>query len=132
MADKKFPVIYTSGSFDIFHKGHLNILKKAKEIANYLIVGVSTDELIKEVKGRYPVFPLKERMMIVEAIKYVDKVIIQRDLDKQKVIDRFRVNAIVVGSDWKDKYPSVSCEMVYFPYTKGVSSSSIKERLVRQ
>ena len=126
---KKYRKMYTSGCFDIFHQGHLNILKKTKELCDYLIVGVSTDELIIKSKGRPPVIPFEERITILESNKYVDEVIPQVDKDKQKVVDQHRIDAISVGSDWLGKYPPVTCEMVYFDYTPNVSSTILKEKL---
>ncbi|WP_438499229.1 adenylyltransferase/cytidyltransferase family protein [Alteromonas australica] len=126
---KKYGRMYTSGCFDIFHQGHLNILKKTKQLCDYLIVGVSTDELIIQSKGRPPLIPFEERISILESNRYVDEVIPQVDKNKQKVVDEYRIDAISVGSDWKGKYPSVTCEMVYFDYTPNVSSTVLKRKL---
>jgi len=126
---KKHHRMYTSGCFDIFHQGHLNILKKTKALCDYLIVGVSTDELIIKSKGRPPIIPFEERISILEANRYVDEVIPQVDKDKQKVVDEFHIDAISVGSDWKGKYPAVTCEMEYFEYTPNVSSTVLKQKL---
>ncbi|QYK03396.1 adenylyltransferase/cytidyltransferase family protein [Shewanella psychrotolerans] len=121
--------MYTSGCFDIFHQGHLNILKHSKALCDYLIVGVSTDELIIKSKGRPPMIPFEERISILESNRYVDEVIPQIDKNKQEIVDRYRIDAISVGSDWKGKYPKVSCEMVYFDYTPNVSSTILKQKL---
>ena len=129
VSDKKYRRMYTSGCFDIFHQGHLNILKNTKALCDYLIVGVSTDELIIKSKGRPPIIPFEERISILEANRYVDEVIPQIDKDKQKVVDEYQIDAISVGSDWKGKYPEVSCEMVYFDYTPNVSSTVLKQKL---
>lgn len=126
---KKYNRMYTSGCFDIFHQGHLNILKKTKQLCDYLIVGVSTDELIVESKGRPPLIPFEERISILESNRYVDEVIPQVDKNKQKVVDEYGIDAISVGSDWKGKYPSVTCEMEYFDYTPNVSSTVLKRKL---
>ena len=83
----KYSRIYTSGCFDIFHYGHLNILERSKEICDFLIVGVSTDELIEKEKGQKPIIPFKERFKIIEAIKYVDKAIPQIDKNKQRIVE---------------------------------------------
>ena len=98
---KKYKKVYTTGDFDHFHFGNLNILKKAKEIAKYLIVGVSTDQLIKKSKNRKVFMPLEHRMQIISELKCVDKVIPQIDKDKQKIVNQLNIDAIVVGSDWK-------------------------------
>ena len=126
---KKYNRMYTSGCFDIFHQGHLNILKKTKQLCDYLIVGVSTDELIVESKGRPPLIPFEERISILESNRYVDEVIPQVDKNKQKIVDEYSIDAISVGSDWKGKYPSVTCEMEYFDYTPNVSSTVLKRKL---
>jgi len=128
-SNKKYHRMYTSGCFDIFHQGHLNILKKTKALCDYLIVGVSTDELIIKSKGRPPIIPFEERISILESNRYVDEVIPQVDKNKQKVVDEFQIDAISVGSDWKGKYPSVTCEMEYFDYTPNVSSTVLKQKL---
>lgn len=127
--NKKYKKMYTSGCFDIFHQGHLNILKKTKELCDYLVVGVSTDEVIIQSKGRPPLIPFEERISILEANKYVDEVIPQINKDKQAVVDQHNIDAISVGSDWRGKYPPVSCEMVYFDYTPNVSSTVLKQKL---
>lgn len=127
--EKKYGRIYTSGCYDLFHFGHLNILKQSKELCDYLIVGVSTDELILKTKGKKPVIPYEERAKIISSIKYVDEVIPQEDKDKQKVVDLHKIDAISVGDDWKGKYPPVTCEMVYFSYTESVSSTILKDTL---
>ncbi len=126
---KKYKRIYTSGCFDLFHYGHLNILENSKKMCEHLIVGVSTDELIFESKGKKPVIPYKERAKIISSIKFVDEVIPQEDKNKQKVVDEHQIDAISVGDDWRGKYPPVSCEMVYFPYTPSVSSTILKDTL---
>ena len=128
MTRKKYNIIYTTGAFDYFHHGHLNILQKSKELCNYLIVGVSTDELIKKEKGKYPLVNLADRIRIVSALEFVDEVIPQVSKNKQEVVDKYNIDAITVGDDWKDKYPSVSCEIIYFPYTKNISSTKIKKK----
>jgi len=101
-------------------------LKKAKELADVLIVGVSTDELIEKAKKRNVFMPLEHRIAIIQELKCVDVVIPQFDKNKQKIIDDFKIDAIVVGSDWKGKYPHVSCDIVYFDYTDYVTSTIIR------
>lgn len=125
----KYQRMYTSGCFDIFHYGHLNILIKSKELCDHLIVGVSTDELIKKEKGRKPIIPFEERMKVVKAIGLVDEVIPQVDKEKQKIVDTYKIDAISVGDDWRGRYPKVSCSMEYFPYTDNVSSTILKNAL---
>lgn len=126
---KKYSRMYTSGSFDIFHYGHLNILKKTKALCDHLVVGVSTDELITKAKGRPPIIPFHERIAVIEALDCVDEVIPQLDKNKQKIVDEYFIDAISVGDDWKGTYPAVTCEMEYFKYTPNVSSTLLKEKL---
>lgn len=125
----KYARMYTSGSFDIFHYGHLNILAKTKELCDYLVVGVSTDDLIEKEKGKRPVIPFEERIKVVQAIGLVDEVIAQTDKNKQRIVDAYHIDAISVGSDWEGRYPKVTCAMEYFPYTANVSSTILKNTL---
>ena len=127
--NKKYQRMYTSGCFDIFHQGHLNILKKSKALCDYLIVGVSTDDLILKSKGHLPLIPFEERVSILESNKYVDEVIPQVNKDKQAIVDQYGIDAISVGSDWLGKYPVVTCKMEYFDYTPNVSSTILKKKL---
>ncbi len=92
---------YTTGVFDMFHIGHLNVLRRAKENCDYLIVGVSTDELVQKEKKKLPVIPYDERAEIVAAIKYVDKVVIQENKNKIEAWEKYHFNKMFVGSDWK-------------------------------
>ena len=129
---------YTTGVFDLFHIGHLNILKKAKEQCDFLIVGVSTDELVESYKHKTPIVPYDERKEIVEAIKYVDMVVPQRTLDKLEAWEKYRFDGLFHGDDWKgsclynnieEKLRKVNCDIVYFPHTNGVSSTILNEKL---
>lgn len=135
---KKYKIGYTTGVFDMFHIGHLNILKKAKEQCDFLIVGVTTDELCFSRKHKYPIIPENERAMIIEAIKYVDKVVLQEDMDKLSAIKRYNADVVFVGSDWKgtdawDEYEKMfapeGCDVVYLDHTDGISSTIIRDRL---
>jgi glycerol-3-phosphate cytidylyltransferase len=126
---KKYTKMYTSGCFDIFHYGHFNILMRTKEMCDYLVVGVSTDELIFKEKGRAPVIPFNERKRIIEALSFVDEVIPQFDKNKQKVVDVHNIDAISVGEDWKGRFPKTSCNVEYLPYTYSVSSTILKNAL---
>ncbi len=129
---------YTTGVFDLFHVGHLNILKRSKEQCDHLIVAVTTDEEVIRLKGKPPIISYEERKAIVEAIKYVDQVVAEDDADKIKAWEELRFDIIFKGSDWKgsskwQKYEeffnSKGVEVVYFPYTKGTSSSKLREAL---
>ncbi len=128
---------YTTGVYDLFHIGHLNLLRKAKEQCDYLIVGVSTDELVG-YKGKRSVIPFEERKAIVGAIKYVDEVVTQENMNKMEAWEKYHFNVMFVGDDWKgtDKWNKIEAELaevgakvVYFPYTKGTSSTLINETL---
>lgn len=128
---------YTTGVFDLFHIGHLNLLRKAKEQCDYLIVGVSTDELVS-YKHKQAVIPFEERKQIVGAIKYVDEVVAQENMDKMAAWERLHFNVMFVGDDWKGtpkwneyerQFKEVGVEIVYFPYTKGTSSTLINQTL---
>ncbi|MCM4165613.1 glycerol-3-phosphate cytidylyltransferase [Arenibacter sp. A80] len=118
--------MYTSGCFDIFHYGHLNILKRSKLMCDHLIVGVSTDELILKEKGRLPTIPFNERLKLVKAIIYVDEVIPQTDKNKQRIVDAYNIDAISVGDDWKGRFPHTTCPVEYVAYTDSVSSTILK------
>ncbi len=129
---------YTTGVFDMFHIGHLNILRKAKEQCDYLIVGVSTDELVEHDKRKQPIIPYEERAAIVSAIRYVDQVVPQEDKNKFGAWEKYRFNKMFVGSDWKGteawqgferQLAPVGVEIVYFEHTDGISSSILRERL---
>ena len=92
---------YTTGVYDMFHIGHLNILKRAKEQCDYLIVGVSTDELVQHDKNKTPIIPFADRCAIVESIKYVDQVVAQENKNKYEAWEKYHFNKMFVGSDWK-------------------------------
>ena len=128
---------YTTGVFDLFHIGHLNILRRAKEQCDYLIVGVTVDELVS-YKGKKAFIPYEERAAIVEAIKYVDKVVPQTSMDKMAAWEKYRFDRMFVGDDWKGtdtwnrlekEFAKVGVEIVYFPYTKQTSSSELRAAL---
>jgi glycerol-3-phosphate cytidylyltransferase len=123
---------YTTGVFDLFHIGHLNILRKAKENCDYLIVGVSTDELVKSYKSKAPIIPYLERKEIIESIRYVDEVVPQENRDKVDALLRLKFNVMFVGDDWKEsplfvetekRFMELGAKIIYFPYTKGTSST---------
>ena len=129
---------YTSGVFDLFHIGHLNLLRNARALCDKLIVGVTTDELVG-YKYKRAVIPFTERMEIVRAIEYVDAVIPQESMDKLEVWDKVKFDIMFVGDDWyeTEKWQAIEKEfadrgvkVVYFPYTKTTSSSLINETLL--
>lgn len=132
---------YTTGVYDMFHIGHLNILKKAKEQCDYLIVGVTTDELCFSRKNKYPIINQDERLEIIDSIKYVDRAVFQTDMDKLKAVKKYNVNKVFVGSDWKGtpswneyekEFAKLGCTVVYLDHTDGISSTILKEKLNEQ
>lgn len=138
MNEKKYKIGYTTGVYDMFHIGHLNIIKKAKEQCEYLIVGVTTDELSMKRKNKLPIICEEDRIAIVEAIKYVDKVVKQSDMDKLRAVKEYSVDAVFVGSDWKGtdswneyerQFAELGCTVVYLDHTDGISSTILRERL---
>lgn len=135
---KKFKVGYTTGVYDMFHIGHLNIIKRAKEQCDYLIVGVTTDNLCFKRKGKYPIIQETERMAIVAELRSVDLVIAQESMDKLETVKKYNVDVVFVGSDWKGtdawneyekEFESVGCTVVYIDHTDGISSSILRDRL---
>lgn len=130
---------YTSGVYDLFHIGHLNLLKNARGLCDKLIVGVSVDELVK-YKNKKAVIPFEERIEIVRNIKYVDSAIPQYEIDKFKVWEKIKFDVLFVGDDWyesdswkimENKFKDVNVRVIYFPYTKGTSSTLINEILIK-
>ena len=123
---------YTTGVFDMFHIGHLNVIRRAKEQCDHLIVGVSTDELVEREKQKKPVIPFEERVEIVKALRYVDEVVPQPDKDKYAAWERYHFHRMFVGDDWKGKFDFLKeegVEVVYLPRTPEISSSQIKRDL---
>ena len=128
---------YTSGVYDLFHIGHLNLLRNARGLCDKLVVGVSTDELVS-YKFKRAVIPHSERMEIVRSCRYVDAVIPQESLDKFTTWEKLHFDVLFVGDDWfqddrwkalEEKFSEVGVKVVYFPYTKGTSSSLLNEVL---
>lgn len=138
-------VVYTGGTFDLFHAGHVNFLKRCKEIAGELgsvVVALNTDEFIKEYKGKPPVVSFSDRLAVLKACKYVDQVIANSGgADSKPTILQVSPNIIAIGTDWarKDYYKQMQftqdwldekdMSLIYIPYTKGISSTEIKTRL---
>ncbi|TDB55453.1 adenylyltransferase/cytidyltransferase family protein [Bacillus sp. CBEL-1] len=129
---------YTTGVYDLFHIGHLNLLKRAKENCDYLIVGVSTDELVQQYKNKTPIIPFEERKTIVSAIKYVDEVVTQTTRDKFEAYKHNPFDIMFVGDDWKGtqkwnelekQFGEYGVKIHYFPYTQGTSSTYLTEVL---
>ena len=136
---KKRSIIgYTSGVFDLFHVGHVRILKKAKSLCDRLIVAVSTDNLVKKYKNKYPIISQKERIEVVKNNKYVDYVITQNSLNKFLSWKKLKYDVMFVGDDWyatkkwKDmdrEFKKLGVKIIYLPYTKGTSSTKINKIL---
>lgn len=135
---KKYKLGYTTGVFDMFHIGHLNLLRRAKEQCEQLIVGVSTDALVRAYKQKDPIIPFEERIAIVEALKYVDKVIPQTSMDKLEAWKEYHFDVVFHGDDWKGsslyneieaQLKEVGCDMVFLPHTEGTSSTLLARRL---
>lgn len=124
-------IVITYGTFDLLHKGHIRLLKRAKELGDYLIVGLSTDEFNKD-KNKTSYFKYDERKEILEAVKYVD-LVIPENCWEQKINDvrEYNVDVFVMGDDWKGKFNFLEqyCEVNYLPRTDGISTTHIKEQL---
>ena len=136
--EKKKIVGYTTGVYDLFHIGHLNVLRHAKEQCDYLIVGVSTAELVQHDKNKTPVIPFEERKQIVEAIRYVDLVVPQYDKNKFAAWEKYKFNVMFVGSDWQGtpqwqafekQLAPVGVKIVYLPHTDGISSTLLTNKI---
>lgn len=130
---------YTSGVYDLFHIGHLNLLRNSKAMCDKLIVGVTTDELVS-YKNKRAVIPHDERIQIVRSIEFVDAVIAQENMDKFEMWKKLKFDIMFVGDDWyatpkwkeiEDKFKEVGVRIVYFPYTKGTSSTLLNETLTK-
>jgi glycerol-3-phosphate cytidylyltransferase len=132
-------VIYTSGTYDLFHFGHLNILLQAKKLGDSLIVGVSTDALVSKYKNMKPIVCYRDRATIIQNLKCVDKVIKQEKFFDIKQLKKYNISTIVLGDDWRNKsFPELeqclkklNIRMIYVPYTKRLSTSKIKEKIIR-
>jgi len=129
---------FTTGVYDMFHIGHLHLLKKAKNHCNYLIVGVSTDELVESYKNKTPIIPFEHRLEIIASLKFVDEVVAITHRNKKQTYLDVGYDVLFVGDDWKDsdvftdmeKYlEEYNSRVEYFPYTKEVSSTKFREIL---
>ncbi|PUB17836.1 glycerol-3-phosphate cytidylyltransferase [Paenisporosarcina sp. OV554] len=123
--------VITYGTFDLIHHGHINILRKAKEYGDYLIVGLSSDEF-NILKGKEAYYSYDERKLILEAIKYVDEVIPEHNWhQKSDDIQTNQIDLFVMGSDWEGKFDDLNdyCEVIYLPRTEGISTTKIKTDL---
>lgn len=137
MSREEYIIGYTAGVYDLFHIGHLNLLKNAKGMCDKLIVGVTVDELV-QYKGKNAMIPYEDRAEIVRSIKYVDAVVPQSDMDKLTMCKKLGASVLFVGDDWygtekwnkyEKEFAKEGIKIVYFPYTKGISSTKITNAL---
>ena len=139
--NKQYKIGFTAGVYDMFHIWHLNVIKKAKENCKFLIVGVSTDEVVLKNKNKKPIVPYNDRFAIVESIRYVDKVIPQTRYDiegKIQIVKDNNIDVMFVGSDWQgtekwnlleNELKKLGCDVVYLPHTDGISSTLLREKV---
>lgn len=130
-------VVFTGGTFDLFHIGHLNILKKSKAFGDILVVGVSPDEVVMSYKKKKPIISFIERAEILKHCDYVDEVVQQDVLTDPKILEKYGVDIVTIGDDWKGKFlpglewakENLNIQVIYLPYTKEVSSTEIKRKI---
>ncbi len=137
MEKRDFIIGYTAGVYDLFHIGHLNLLKNAKGMCDKLVVGVTTDDLV-EYKGKRAMIPFEDRIEIVRSVKYVDAAVPQYDMDKLAACKKLGASILFVGDDWyatekwkeyEKEFAENGIKIIYFPYTKGISSTKITQAL---
>ena len=138
---KKYKIGYTCGVFDMFHVGHLNLLEKCKSMCDYLIVGVCNDDYVRNIKHKEPVYSEQDRVRILEALKVVDRaelVTIEETNDKILAIEKVHFDVLFSGDDWKgseryqkteEQFKKYGAFIEYFPYTQGISTTQIKEKI---
>ena len=138
-AGKKYKVGYTDGVYDLFHVGHLNMIQTAKKHCEYLIVGVHGDDVVEGYKNHKPIINENDRKRIIESIKGVDRVEINRFRDKLKLCELYHFDVIFIGDDWKGTerwndfekvLAEINVDVVYVPYTQGISTTDIKKRIL--
>ena len=138
MSEKKYRIGYTTGVYDMFHVGHLRVIKRAKEMCEYLIVGVSTDELVQLYKNKTPIIPFENRMEIVAACRYVDEVVPQTTMDKLEAWKNLKFDVMFHGDEWKgtplynkyeEEFAKVGADIVYFTHTEGISSTLLLKKV---
>lgn len=135
---KKYKIGYTQGTFDLFHVGHLNLINNAKQLCDYLVVGVNSDELVKNYKNKDTNIKEIDRAKIVNAIKGVDKVIITKTLDKMQIYNFIKFDAIFIGDDWKNNerwkqtkeiMKNQGVDVIFLPHTDGISTTQISNSI---
>lgn len=122
--------IITFGTFDVFHVGHVNILERAASLGNHLIVGVSSDKLNFNKKGRYPIYNQEDRCRIISSLRVVNEVFIEESLEQKKeYISQYKADILVMGDDWTGRFDWVNdiCDVIYLPRTPSVSTTEIIE-----
>lgn len=141
---KKYHIGYTCGVFDVFHIGHLNLLERCKDLCDILIVGVCDDTYVREIKHKEPVYPEDQRVRILKALKVVDDAVlvdIKSTEDKMLALDRFHFDVLFSGDDWKgserykhteEQFSKYGVSIEYLPYTKGISTTQIKEEIKKK
>nr|WP_300858477.1 adenylyltransferase/cytidyltransferase family protein [uncultured Acetatifactor sp.] len=136
---KKYKIGYTDGVYDLFHVGHLNMIETAKKNCEYLIVGVHSDEVVHQYKHRYPIIPEEERARIVGAVKGVDRVVINEVRDKLTLLERYHFDVVFIGDDCKgterwNNFEKIlgeqNVDVIYVPYTKGISTTDIRKKIL--
>lgn len=139
METKRYKIGYTDGVYDLFHVGHLNMIEAAKKQCEYLIVGVHSDEVVNQYKHFYSIIPENERARIIGSIRGVDKVVINDVRDKLTLLERYHFNVVFIGDDWKgterwNNFERVlgerNVDVIYVPYTKGISTTDIKKKIL--
>ena len=135
---KKYKKGFTVGTFDMFHIGHLRLFQQAKEYCDHLIVGVHSDEWVMHCKNRPTVIPFEDRSEIVGAIRYVDEVVKNDTRSKMEAWEKYHFDVAFIGDDWKGtevwnkiekELNSVGCDVIYIPYTKGISTTELRQKL---
>lgn len=141
---KKYHIGYTCGVFDLFHVGHLNLLERCKKQCDILIIGVCNDDYVRNVKGKEPVYFETDRVRILNALECVDEAVlvdIETTNDKMIAFEKFKFDVLFSGDDWKGskryqeterQFASLGVAIEYFPYTKGVSTSQIREKISKK
>ena len=124
--------IVTFGTYDLLHIGHVNLLRRAKELGSHLVVGVSSDELNFRKKGLHPAYSTEDRIAIVHALRFVDEVFVEHSLEEKRTyLLEHRADVLVMGDDWAGKFDEFSdiCRVVYLPRTEGISTTEVKSHL---
>lgn len=122
--------VITFGTFDVFHVGHINIIERAAQLGDYLIVGVSSDQLNYSKKQRFPVYNENDRMKIINSLKFVNEVFLEESLElKLDYIKKYEANLLVMGNDWQGRFDWVkdACDVIYLPRTPSISTTEIIE-----